>query len=254
VTDLHVQIDDHVATVEIRRPPANYFDEPLIEALADTYEMLDRDYFCRAIVLCSEGKHFCAGANFTRDDQRDADDDDVARFYSQALRLFSTETPVVAAVQGAAIGGGFGLALSADFRVGGAGSRFAANFSRLGFHPGFGISVTLPPIVGQQKALDYLLTGRQVCGDEAFRAGLLDDLVSDADIRTAATQFANRIASSAPLAVTSIRKTMRQGVCERVVKAIEREHEEQTRLRATADFAEGIAASTQRRNPVFVGR
>jgi 2-(1,2-epoxy-1,2-dihydrophenyl)acetyl-CoA isomerase len=119
VTDLHVQIDDHVATVEIRRPPANYFDEPLVEALADTYEMLDRDYFCRAIVLCSEGKHFCAGANFTRDDQRDADDGDVARFYSQALRLFSTETPVVAAVQGAAIGGGFWLALSADFRVGG---------------------------------------------------------------------------------------------------------------------------------------
>jgi enoyl-CoA hydratase/carnithine racemase len=254
VTDLCVQIDDHVATVQICRPPANYFDEPLIEALADTYELLDRDHFVRAIVLCSEGKHFCAGANFTRGEQRDADDDDIARFYSQALRLFSTATPVVAAVQGAAIGGGFGLALSADFRVGGAGSRLVANFSRLGFHPGFGISVTLPAIVGQQKALDFLLTGRQVCGDEAFRAGLLDDLVSDADIRTAATQFAHRIATSAPLAVTSIRKTLRQGLSERVAQAVEHEHKEQTRLRATADFAEGISASTQRRNPVFVGR
>ncbi|WP_412517293.1 enoyl-CoA hydratase/isomerase family protein [Actinomadura madurae] len=248
--DVHTDIAGHTAVVELRRPPSNHFDTALIAQLADTYEALDRDRSCRAIVLCSQGRHFCAGADFSRSD---AVLDDASELYSQALRLFRCRTPVVAAVQGAAIGGGLGLALSADFRVGGAGSRFAANFSRLGFHPGFGISVTLPLVVGHQKALDYLLTGRRFKGEEAHRSGLLDELTDDDDIRRTAMRLADRMASAAPLAVASIKRTMRQELVDRVAGAMSRENQEQTRLRTTPDFAEGLTASSQRRPPNFTG-
>ena len=134
---------DHVATVEFDRPPHNHFDVELIAALADVYEALDEDPACRAIVLCSSGRHFCAGANFAGGGDAGGE-----ALYAGAVRLFAAATPVVAAVQGAAIGGGLGLALSTDLRVASPSSRFAANFARLGIHHGFGLTVTLPAAVG----------------------------------------------------------------------------------------------------------
>jgi len=243
--------DGHVATVEIHRPPANYFDAALIGELADAYEALDADPECRAIVLCSEGKHFCAGANLG---SPASPADEPRSLYRQALRLFASATPVVAAVQGAAVGGGLGLALSADFRAASPSSRFSANFARLGFHHGFGLSVTLPALAGQQTALDLLLTGRRVPGEEALSLGLCDRLVDDGEVRAGAHALAGELALGAPLAVRSIRATLRTGLVERVEGALEREAAEQDRLRATDDFREGVAASLQRRTPRFEGR
>src|SRR5207253_6312277 len=134
-------------------------------AIADAYATLDADPACRAVVLCSEGKHFCAGANFGAAAGNAAEEP--RSLYEQALRLFRSQTPVVAAVQGAAVGGGLGLALSADFRVVASDTRLWANFAQLGFHHGFGLTITLPAVVGQQTALELLLTGRRVDGQEA---------------------------------------------------------------------------------------
>ncbi len=234
--------------VEIHRPPNNYFDTALIKGIADAYERLDDDVECRTIVLCAEGKHFCAGADFSRHDRVSPNE-----LYTQAIRLFRTSKPVVAAVRGAAIGGGLGLALSADFRVAAPSSRFAANFSRLGFHPGFGITATLPRVVGQQRALEWTLTGERFGGEIACAAGLVDELAADGEVRPAAIRFAERIAASAPLALMSIRATMRAGLAEAVAAATARELEEQTRLQTTADFREGVAAAAERRPPMFTG-
>ena len=137
------QHGEHVGVVWLRRPPNNFFDTALLREVADAYDELDRTGWCRAIVLGAEGKHFCAGLDFASNAGQD-----IAELYRQALRLFAAPLPVVAAVQGAAIGGGLGLALSADFRVATAASRFSANFSRLGFHHGFALTVTLPAVVG----------------------------------------------------------------------------------------------------------
>src|SRR3989442_2548733 len=161
--DVTVAVEDNIATVEFHRPPNNFFDVELIRSLVDAVFALDDDPACRAIVLCSEGKNFCAGANLGGDRGGGAVSGD-RHLYDEAVRLFSTQTPVVAAVQGAAVGGGLGLALMPDFRVAAPEARFAANFARLGFHHGFGLTVTLPAIVGQQKALDLLYTGRRVKG------------------------------------------------------------------------------------------
>jgi 2-(1,2-epoxy-1,2-dihydrophenyl)acetyl-CoA isomerase len=240
--------DDHVATVRLSRPPNNFFSVDMIEALASALETLDRDPRCRTVVLAAAGKHFCAGADFSAPGDRST-----AALYRAAVRLFRTGTPVVAAVQGAAIGGGLGLALAADFRVAAPEARFSANFARLGFHHGFGLSVTLPAVVGRQRAAELLYTGRRIDGATAAEIGLVDRLVPLADLADAARGFAAEIAGSAPLAVRSIRSTLRGDLADRVAAATDHEMAEQERLRRTPDFREGTRAMAERRAPNFTG-
>ena len=260
-----VLTDDFVAMVEIRRPPHNFFDVSLIASLADAFEALDADPGCRAISLCSEGKNFCAGAQLGDQGERFSE---VAvgsgngagasrppeHLYDHAVRLFATHKPVVAAIQGAAIGGGLGLALMPDFRVASAESTFSANFARLGFHHGFGLSVTLPDLVGPQAAMDLLYTGRRVRGEEAFALGLCDRLVPKDEIREGAHAWAQEIAGSAPLAVEAIRETLRGSLAGRIREATDREKAVQNDLQRTEDFKEGVRAMAERRAPRFEGR
>jgi enoyl-CoA hydratase/carnithine racemase len=249
VSDIEVGREgDHVGVLRLSRPPHNFFDTALIAELAEAYEEMGDSAWCRVIVLCSAGKNFCAGLDFAANAGQDIGD-----LYGQALRLFAAPLPVVAAVQGSAVGGGCGLALSADFRVASSSSRFSANFARLGFHHGFALSVTLPATVGVQHAADLLLTGRRVGGDEALRLGLCDELAAENDLFAAALARAGAIAASGPLAVRSIRSTLRQGLVEQARLAMEHEWAEQERLRTTADFAEGIRAMAERREPRFSG-
>ncbi|MBW2314669.1 MAG: enoyl-CoA hydratase/isomerase family protein [Deltaproteobacteria bacterium] len=259
--DVGVDLDDRfVATVEIRRPPHNFFDGELIGNLASTFEALDEDPRCRAIVLCSEGKSFCAGAQLggggAKKNAQAAPrepDTKAPHLYDKAVRLFRTQTPVVAAIQGAAIGGGLGLALMPDFRFAAPEARFAANFARLGFHHGFGLSVTLPDLVGRSRAMELLYTGRRVRGEEAHAMGLCDRLVPLEGLRSAASDFAAEIAASAPLAVRSIRETLRGDLAERIRIATDREKVEQERLQKSQDFREGVRAMGERRTPSFTG-
>jgi 2-(1,2-epoxy-1,2-dihydrophenyl)acetyl-CoA isomerase len=239
---------DHVSLVEINRPPHNYFDAALIRQIADAYQELEDGGSCRAIVLCSEGKNFCAGANFHGTNP--AGDD----LYEQAARLFSGSLPVVAAVQGAAVGGGLGVALSTDFRVASPDSRFSANFARLGIHHGFGITVTLPLVVGHQRAIEMLYTGVRLRGEDAHRIGLCDRLVASERLRDEAVALADEIATSSPLAVRAIRRTMRGDLADRIREATAREAAEQEKQFGTEDFKEGVSAAADRRTPQFTGR
>jgi len=242
--------DDFVATVELRRAPNNFFDVAMIRRIADLYDAFAAEREVRAIVLCADGKHFCAGADLS---SRDSPAAGPSELYREAVRVFDSPLPVVAAVQGAAIGGGLGLACSADFRVAAPAARFAANFARLGFHQGFALSATLPHIVGQQHALDLLYTGRRIGGEQAARIGLVDRLVEADELRVAALEVATEIARSGPLAVRSIRRTMRADLVAAVRVAVDREAAEQVRLQQTADFREGVRASAERRLPEFRG-
>jgi len=250
--DVTVTLDDaFVATVEMHRPPENYF------ALGDAYGALDADVDCRAILLCAEGKHFCAGADLSGrapDAAGEPGPPGPDLLYRKAARLFEYQTPVIAAVQGAAIGAGFGLACSADFRVASPRSRFAANFAQFGFHHIFGLSVTLPAIVGQQRATELLYTGRRLKGEDAFAIGLCDRLVAPDELRATAHALAAEVAACAPLALRSIRQTMRAGLLDRIRAATEHEAIEQEWLQSTADWSEGVRAASERRPPRFRGR
>jgi enoyl-CoA hydratase/carnithine racemase len=245
-----VALEDHVATVEIHRPPHNWFDIDVMTELADAVLGLDEVPECRALVLCSEGKNFCAGANLGETDVVE----NTSALYGEAVRLFSNRKPIVAAVQGAAVGGGLGLALSADFRVASPETRFSCNFSRLGFHPGFGISVTLPAVIGAQRALELMYTSRDVRGEEALALGLADRVVPAGELRTAAHAFAEEIATAGPLALLAIRDTMRGDLAARVRAATALERDRQEALRITEDFREGVQAMAERRTPNFTGR
>ncbi|WAX58483.1 enoyl-CoA hydratase/isomerase family protein [Jatrophihabitans cynanchi] len=257
----HYQLDDvdgvaawvtevPIAVVELRRPPNNFFDLALIQRLTALYESFGDDGSTRAIVLCAAGKHFCAGSDFgsTAVTARAR-----AELYEAALGLFATPLPVVAAVHGAAIGGGLGLACSADFRVTSRAARFSANFAQLGFHHGFALSMTLPALVGQQHARELLYTGRRIDGADAVRIGLADRLAAPEDVRRSAFALAAEIAASAPLAVRAIRRTLRTPFLITVEQALDHEAVEQARLEYTDDFAEGVRASLERRPPRFSG-
>ena len=260
--DIGVDLDSKmVATIEIRRPPHNFFDIDLIHQIADACEALDKDAACRAVVLAAQGTAFCAGANLG--DSGSATQEVLAKrsqpgqaghLYIEAVRLYRTAKPMVGAIHGAAVGGGLGLALVPDLRVTCPEARFCANFTRLGFHPGFGLTHTLPALIGPSKAAMMFYTSRRVPGEEACRIGLADVLVPQAEVRTAAQKLAAEIAENSPLGVLETRATMRAGLAERVRAATDIELEKQTRLRKTEDFKEGVNAVNERRLPRFAGR
>jgi len=257
--DIGVERSGHVALVEIRRPPNNFFNAALIGEIATAFETLDADTDCRALVLASQGKAFCAGANFG---DSDSDGDELlsgprpgaAHLYIEGNRLFRTKKPIIAAVHGAAVGGGLGLAMVADFRVTCKEARFSANFTRLGFHPGFGLTVTLPAVIGPTKAALMFYTSRRVPGDEAHAMGLADVLVPQDKVRDAALSLAVEIAENSPLGLIATRTTLRGDLADRVRAATEHELAEQSRLRKTEDFKEGVKAMAERRPPLFTNR
>lgn len=254
MSDVQISRIDHVGIAEIRRPPNNYFDMALIHEIADAFEGFDADPAIRTVLLAAEGKNFCAGANFASPARNTVGQRGGPHLYREAVRLFRCTKPVVAAVQGAAVGGGLGLSLVGDFRVASPESRFTANFNRLGFHPGFGLSITLPRVIGQQQAALMFYTGRRLTGEEASAIGLVDVLVPQEDLRPAALALAHEIAHSAPIAVQSTRASLRAGLADAIAVATDHELAEQERHFETEDFKEGVKAMAERRLPIFTGR
>lgn len=250
-----VATDGPVAVVTINNPPNNHVSVDLMRNLADAFDAIDAEPTLRASVLQSDGKAFCAGADFsTPGDSIGAGMDGVQQLYAQAIRLFSAQKPIVAAVQGAAVGAGLGLALVADFRVAAPEARFAANFVKLAFHPGFGLTHTLPRLVGEQKAALMFLTGRRVKAEDGLPWGLVDEVVPLGELRAAALRLAHEIAENAPLAVVATRKTLRGDLAAAVKAQTVHEHAQQATLRTTEDFQEGVRAVAERRPGAWVGR
>ena len=246
--------DGPVAVIEFDRPPHNFVSVELIRDIADALDAVDGARELRVSLLCSVGKNFSAGADLASPTGVGGQGmAGINPLYEQAVRIFSNKKPIVAAIQGAAVGAGLGLALAADFRVAAPEARFAANFVKLGFHPGFAITHTLPRVVGEQRAALMCLTGRRIKGEEAVAWGLADQLAPLDQVRSAAMALAREIAEAAPLAVAATRATLRGKLAEAVRRQTDHELHEQTWLRATSDFAEGVRSVNERRSGVFTG-
>lgn len=250
-------IQDHVGSITFANPPLNFATTALLRGIADAIAAMDSNREVRCILLRSAGKQFCAGADLQHGEanaEGDAGVSAIDLLYAQATRLFRRRKPMVAAIQGAAVGAGLGLALSADFRIAAPEARFSANFVRLGFFPGFGLTCTLPRLVGQQRAAWMMLSAERVKPQDAAAWGLVDRLAEPGNLDAQAESMAGEIAENAPLSLLSVRERLTGQLADEVKAAMAVELSHQALLRETHDYAEGVASVFERRSANFIGK
>ena len=256
---LRIEIDGNVGLVIMDRPPHNFLNFEQIHGIADALGELEANMDIRCAVLAADGRSFCAGADFAGDGVGGGEDEVVGgdatlALYQGSGRLFDVSLPIVGAIHGPAVGGGLGLAMVPDIRVTCPDARFSANFAALGIHQGFGMSVTLPALLGPSRAAQVLYSAKRYKGEEAVEIGLADECVPTGSVRDRAIEIAREIAANAPLALRSIKSTLRLGLGDRVREITQREAAEQKRLSGTSDAKEGIASVAERRPGNFTGR
>lgn len=250
-----LRLQGPVAVITIANPPYNHVSSAMMAALADCLAAVDAESQARVTLLTAAGKNFCAGADFTGGGRSAVDDmAQASRLYGEAARIIRLRKPIVAAVQGAAIGAGLGLAMLCDFRIASTEARFAANFVKLSFHPGLGLTYSLPRVVGAQKASLMLLTGRRLKPEEALHWGLVDGLTEPQALFDHGLCIAREIAANGPLGVDATRQTMRIDLLASFDESIATELAAQKLLRMTDDFEEGVRAVAGRRDGNFTGR
>lgn len=248
-----------VGAITMRRPDnRNSMTAELLDAFADAAARARADEGARCVIVTGEGRSFSAGADFKSQIQRAGSGTQPHErsyaMYEPFLSILDIEVPVIAALNGHAVGGGFGLALACDIRVAAEEAKYGANFARLGLTPGMAITYALPRLVGASAAAELLYTGRLVRGDEAVRLGLASRAVPAEEVFDAALETAGEIAANAPAAVRATKELLRDGLGWELRAAARREAFAQAESVATEDAKEGIAALLEKREPRFTGR
>lgn len=254
------EVSDHVALITLNRPDnRNSMTTELLDGFRAATERARRDGSLRCVVITGEGSCFSAGADFKAQVQREGDvrklqtHERSYAMYEPFLSVLDIEVPVIGALNGHAIGGGFGLALACDLRIAAKEARYGANFARIGLHSGLAISYLLPRLVGPVRAAELLFTGRLIDGREAEAIGLMSRVVSTDEVKTTALGMARTIASNAPIAVRMMKKTFYRGLGWDVRGAAFEEAYAQALTLSTRDASEGMAALLEKRDPVFTG-
>ncbi len=259
--NLQLERDGHVAVVTLDRPAKlNALDEGLRADLFAVLEEVHGDDEIRAVVLTGAGRGFCAGVDLSgvrrAGSGPSGQNDRLDRFGwvgRQALAVYELDKPTIAAVNGPAAGAGMSLALACDLRVGGPGARFRTSFAERSLSPDSGMSFFLPRIVGYSRAMDLILTSRDVDASEAYRLGLLDRLV-DEDLVGAAVDLAAQIAALPPLAVRTAKRVVQHNQDADLRDALVTEMSGlEVSRRAKNDVAESFASFTEKRPGNFTG-
>jgi enoyl-CoA hydratase/carnithine racemase len=250
-----------VGVLTLNRPDnRNSMTPELLEAFAEAVAQAKSDPEARAILITGKGSCFSAGADFRSEMQRDADGphrmphERSYGMYTPFLGVFDLEVPVIGALNGHAVGGGFGLALVCDIRFASREAKYGANFTRIGLHPGMAITYLLPRLVGPSKAAELLYTGQLITGEEAERIGLVSRALPAEEVLPVAMETARTIAANAPLAVRMTKRTLRRQLGWDVRGAAYEEGYAQAASLTTDDAAEGMRALLEKREPQFQGR
>ncbi|MCC6620004.1 MAG: enoyl-CoA hydratase/isomerase family protein [Deltaproteobacteria bacterium] len=252
-----------IGIVRMNRPQQrNSMTAELLDAFGARVLEARADPHLRCLVVTGSGACFSAGADLRAQIQRAATGEGPARMpheasfamYTPFLSILDVEVPVIGALNGHTVGGGFGLALLCDVRIGNLDARYGANFARLGLHSGLGISYVLPRLIGASRAAELLFTGRLVSGHDAAQMGILSRAVPAEQVMTAALSVAHEIAQAAPIAVRMMKATMRDSLGWNVRQAAWAEAYAQSATIATHDFKEGMEALLGKREPRFEGR
>jgi enoyl-CoA hydratase len=252
-------VDGHVATLTIDRPAKrNAFTVAMTAQLASHALACDRDEAVRAVLITSSDERaFCAGSDVTLLD--DLGDTWQARsravydrdYIGPLLRL---RKPIVAAIRGFCLGGGLEIALASDIRVAGRSAALGAPEVRLGWHAGSGNTTILPRLIGYGNAARWILTGDRFTAEEAFRVGLVQEVVADEEVEARARAIAERVAANPPIAVQAAKHLIRLSQGSSVEQGLAWENDLYTYCMTTADSREGIAAFAEKREPRFEGR
>ena len=258
-----LDIDDtSIATIRLNRPPMNRLTPALVAAFSDRLHEVRRMAGVRALIIAAEGKHFCVGADLTSEPPSVGEHplggllgsvERLESAYAPFFDLLELPIPTVAAVNGAAAGGGLGLAAMCDFRVITPRTRFVAPFPKVALHPGLGLTQLLPALVGLPRAQEMLLLGVEVQGEQALDWGLATRCVPDDALGGEARALAQQLAASAPAVMRWTKRAIRRAIGLDPRAASEREALAQALTFASRDAEEGKAAFFERRPPRFTG-
>ncbi len=260
--NLKLAKDGQVAVVTLARPQSlNAINRELHLEMVEACRELADDDRVRAVVWTGEGRGFSSGADLRADRSQDSPPNRQQRLdqYNwvgrQAIALYRTlDKPTVAAVNGVAVGAGMALALACDLRIGSENTRFRTMFVERNLSPDSGLSYFLPRIVGIGRAMDLVLTGREVDGAEAYRLGLLDRLTTADRLLEDAVELANQMAFWPPLAVQMSKRVLQHSLESTLEDQLQYEtHAIQFTRRAPGDVAEAAASFRERRPPRFTG-
>jgi len=250
-----------IGVITLNRPDnRNSMTPELLASFEKCARQAASDVGIRCVVITGEGRCFSAGADLKSQIQSESGDRALTpaersyAMYTPFLSILDIQVPVIAAMNGHAIGGGFGLALACDIRIANSDAKYGANFARLGLASGMAISYVLPRLVGVEKAAELLFTGRIFKGDEAASMGLVSRAVLGDSVLEQAMGMAQTIAESAPIAVRLMKRSLYQGLSWDLRGAARQEADAQASTVNTADFKEGMTALLEKRAPDFHGK
>jgi enoyl-CoA hydratase/carnithine racemase len=258
-----LEVRDKICQLTLNRPRnRNSIDDEIPLALKQRLEELKGIKDVRCIILTGSGSTFCGGGDFRSelfkhifDDKTLLANEAIAKkIYSPVVGLLDVDIPIIAAMNGHAIGGGLGVALLCDFRIANRTAKYGTNFVRLGCTSGLAISYTLPRLIGIPAAMELLLTGRLISGEQAERIGLANYATDPENVLPRAWELAREIAAAAPMAVRSMKKAIYRGFEAERSEALEYESHNMSRTMQSEDFLEGTSALLEKREPNFVGR
>lgn len=257
MSDLSIDDTDGVRTITIERPPVNALSTELLIELRHAVAAAGADLEVRCLVVTGAGdRFFVAGADVREAAQTPPDRAGERTALGQEVMagLEALAIPVIAAINGACLGGGCELAMAADIRVASSGATFAQPEVRLGIMPGFGGTQRLPRLIGYGRALDLLLTGHTIAAPEALAIGLVSRVVPPGDLQQVAAGMAREVSQFAPFALEAIKLAVRGGLSANLPDGLALERELSGRVRASADAIEGLVAFRDKRVARFSTR
>jgi enoyl-CoA hydratase/carnithine racemase len=259
--DLGISVSDRIATITLNRPDRrNAFTLEMIDAWADALDRFATDDSVHVVLVRGAGGDFCAGADlgdsFSQMGESPYEQKEALRRHVHRipLTLERFDKPVIAAINGVAFGAGLDLALMADLRIAGTSVRLCESYVNVGMMPGAGAAYLLPRQVGRMRAIEMLLTGDVIGGEEAHRIGLVTRLVADEDVEGEATELAARLAAGPQIAIRMLKRLIRQSAEIDLATALELASSQMALIRTTEDSVEAISSFRERREPVYKNR
>lgn len=263
LVDLRYEVSENIGTITLDREEArNAYSDGMIDSLMDVLDDAEADDAVRCVIITGAGSTFSGGGDVKLMREREGmfagDPVHLRNQYLRGIqriprRMARFEKPVIAAINGAAIGAGLDLACMCDIRIAANGARFGSTFVKIGLIPGDGGAYLLARVVGFARALDMVLTGRMVDTMEAERMGLVNEIAIDIDVMDLARKRARKIADNAPLAVRLAKSSIYQSWDLSLDAALNLAATYQAIVQNTPDHDEGLLAMLEGRKPEFTG-